>query len=195
MNRPVMLGAGLGLAVLIAGGACLYLLQVRSPDPASRPSASTATSQPAGAAAASSPWSAAPHWQAPAAAGPSASTAPAGRSQPAAAADGGVRMTDIQKRLQSLAASGQPDVRELDAVLADLQRQQGKSVVAGVDLQALRDNLARSQHIQELARQMQTMAANPSPETTPKLQALMAEIQQTQSQMQAIGAPMPRGRP
>lgn len=186
MNRPVIVGAGLGLLVLLLGGLWLW----QQPGLAPEPQATAPRARPLAAAPASA---GSPDWRS---AGPMGALLPAppppgaAPAQGASATAGG--MAAIQQRLQRLAASGHPDVHELDSVLADLQRNQGSAVVAGVDLQALRDNLARSQHIQDLAQQMQALAASPSPETTPKLQALMAEIQRTQSQMQPIGAAVPR---
>jgi hypothetical protein len=108
---------------------------------------------------------------------------------------GAPSITEIQQRLQRIAASGQPNLRELDGVLADLQRNQGSTVVAGVNLQVVRDNLARTEHIQQLAQQMQALAANPTPETPARLQALMSEMQRTQGQMQALGMPAAKGTP
>ena len=93
-------------------------------------------------------------------------------------------------RLQNLLASPQPDVREVDAVLADLQKNQGSKVVAGVDLQAVRDNLARSERIRQIAVEMQALAAKPGPEVPAQLQARMAEIQRLQAGMNAsVAAP------
>lgn len=103
---------------------------------------------------------------------------------------GAPTLDDIQKRLQGLLASSQPDVREVDAVLADLQRNQGSKVVAGVDLQAVRDNLARSERIRQVAVEMQLLAAKPGPDTPAQLQTRMAEIQRLQAGMTAnVSAP------
>ncbi|AVS88432.1 hypothetical protein C8238_09480 [Paracidovorax avenae] len=80
-------------------------------------------------------------------------------------------------------AQPQPDVREVDAVLADLQRNQGSTVVAGVDLQAVRDNLARSERIRQISVEMQALAAKPGPDVPAQLQSRMAEIQRLQAGM------------
>jgi hypothetical protein len=103
---------------------------------------------------------------------------------------GAPTLESIQQRLQRISASGQPNAKELDAVLADLQRNQGSKVVAGVDLQALRENLVRNERIRELAEQIKIVAASPGPDTAKKLQPLMAEIQQQQAAMQPVGAPI-----
>lgn len=118
--------------------------------------------------------------------------APAPGAAPAVRAgrEGAPTLEQIQERLQGLLASPRPDVREVDAVLADLQKNQGSKVVAGVDLQAVRDNLARSERIQQVALEMQALAAKPGPDVPAQLQARMAEIQRLQAGMNAtISAP------
>lgn len=117
---------------------------------------------------------------------PASGAAPAVR----AGREGAPTLDQIQQRLQNLLASPQPDVREVDAVLADLQKNQGSKVVAGVDLQAVRDNLARSERIRQIAVEMQALAAKPGPEVPAQLQARMAEIQRLQAGMNAsVAAP------
>ncbi|MEW5889532.1 MAG: hypothetical protein AB1768_10910 [Pseudomonadota bacterium] len=97
---------------------------------------------------------------------------------------GAPSLDDIQRRLLALTAQGRAvSPKEVDAVLADLQRNQGKNVVAGVDIGALRDNLARAERMQQLAQEMQAIAANPKKEDQARLQALMAEIQRLQAGM------------
>lgn len=123
---------------------------------------------------------------------PDGSRPPATGAAPAVRAgrDGAPTLEQIQQRLQGLLASPQPDVREVDAVLADLQKNQGSKVVAGVDLQAVRDNLARSERIRQVATEMQALAAKPGPEVSAQLQAHMAEIQRLQAGMNAsVAAP------
>jgi hypothetical protein len=73
-----------------------------------------------------------------------AGSSPAGQGLPIGK-PGAPSIEGIQQRLQALVANGrQPTAKEVDAVLADLQKNQGSNVVGGVNLQALRDNLARS---------------------------------------------------
>ncbi len=123
---------------------------------------------------------------------PDGARAPAPRAAPAVRAgrEGAPTLDQIQERLQGLLASPRPDVREVDAVLADLQKNQGSKVVAGVDLQAVRDNLARSERIQQVALEMQALAAKPGPDVPAQLQARMEEIQRLQAGMNAsIAAP------
>lgn len=110
-------------------------------------------------------------------------SAPGSAPSMAAGRAGAPSLDDIQKRLQAMLAQPQPDVREVDAVLADLQRNQGSTVVAGVDLQAVRDNLARSERIRQISVEMQALAAKPGPDVPAQLQSRMAEIQRLQAGM------------
>lgn len=105
-----------------------------------------------------------------------------GATSPLAPGKAGAPSLDaIQAELQGLAAGGrQPTPMEVDRVLAKLQQNQGSSVVGGVDIQMLRNNLQAAERIRTLSEQMQPLAQNPSPENTQRLQALMTEIQQVQ---------------
>lgn len=98
-------------------------------------------------------------------------------------------MEQIQQRLQLLVANGrQPSAAEVDAVLADIQKNQGKNLVAGIDLQALRETLARTDRIQQIGAELQAMASNPSKLDQSRLQNLTAEMQRLQTALLA-GAP------
>ncbi len=95
---------------------------------------------------------------------------------------GSTSLEQIQQRLQQLTANGrQPSAAEVDAVLADLQKNQGRNAVAGVDLQGLRDTLARTDRIQQIGLELQAIAANPSKVDQARLQSLTAEMQRLQS--------------
>ena len=103
---------------------------------------------------------------------------------------GSPSLEQIQQRLQQLTANGrQPSAAEVDAVLADLQRNQGKNAVAGVDLQGLRDTLARTDRIQQIGLELQAIAANPSKVDQARLQSLTTEMQRLQT---ALIAGVPR---
>ena len=94
----------------------------------------------------------------------------------------------IQQRLQALVADGrQPTPSEVDLVLADLQKNQGSNVVAGVDLQVMRDNLAHTNRIAEIAKEIQGIAANPAKGDELRIAALVAEMQRRQG---AMASPM-----
>lgn len=91
---------------------------------------------------------------------------------------------DIQADLKAMTAGGrQPSVAELDRVLGNLQQNQGSTVVAGVDLQVVRNNLQQAERIRLLSEEMKPLAQNPSPENTRRMQELMAEIQQAQANL------------
>lgn len=209
IGRGVVIGLVVALA-LVAGGAALRLRSeapavtaspADTPAPAGSPAAGSTAAVPGGVpggsvatAPAASPSAggrlpgdaAAVPWLGPQGGTSSGAVAPppvtVGRA-------GAPRLEDIEKRLQGLLASGQPDIRQLDAVLADLQKNQGSAVVSGVDLQAMRDNLVRADRIRELAQEMQALAAKPGPEASVQLQARMAEIQRLQAGMAGVAAP------
>jgi hypothetical protein len=87
----------------------------------------------------------------------------------------------IQQRLQALVANGrQPTAKEVDAVLADLQLNQGGNMVGGVNLQALRENLARTDRIGQIAQEIQAIASQPSKADLPRLKSLTDEMQRLQ---------------
>ena len=97
---------------------------------------------------------------------------------------GAPTLEDIQKRLLATTANGrQPNAREVDAVLADLQKNQGSNNVAGVDLQKLRTALVNTERIQQLALEMQAIAANPRKDDLPRLQVLATEMQRLQASL------------
>ena len=103
---------------------------------------------------------------------------------------GSTSLEQIQQRLQQLTANGrQPSAAEVDAVLAELQKNQGKNSVAGVDLQGLRDTLARTDRMQQIGLELQSIAANPSKSDQARLQSLAAEMQRLQT---ALIAGVPR---
>lgn len=215
MNRGIVIGLAVALA-LLAGGA---VLRLRSEAPAV-PAAPSAMPAPAGvpatgSAAAVSGVSPGASAAATPAAGPSAGgrlpgeaalvpwlgpqgvASSAGGSPPPVTVGraGAPTLDEIEKRLQGLMSSGRPDIRQVDAVLADLQKNQGSAVVSGVDLQAMRDNLMRADRIRELAQEMQALAAKPGPEASAQLQARMAEIQRLQAGMVAnVAVPAGSGR-
>ena len=88
----------------------------------------------------------------------------------------------LQAKLVTLSAGGNtPKAKDLDAILAELQQINGSSEVGGVNLGALRNNLARAEEIQRLGDQMQAISQAPGKQDLPKIQRLMAEIQQQQA--------------
>lgn len=94
----------------------------------------------------------------------------------------------IQQRLQLLTSSGRPPrAAEVDAVLADLQKIQGNNV-AGVNLTALRDTLARVDRIQQISSEMQAAVSTPGRIDRAKVQGLMLEMQNLQAGMKSGAA-------
>lgn len=90
----------------------------------------------------------------------------------------------LQAKLSAMTAGGKPpNAKDLDGILAELQQINGSTDVGGVNLAALRNNLARAEEIQRLGKEMQTIAQAPGKQDAPKLQSLMAEIQQQQAGM------------
>ena len=90
----------------------------------------------------------------------------------------------LKAKLAAMTAGGKtPNMKELDGVLADLQKVNGSTDVGGVNLSALRNNLARADEIQRLGLEMQALSQAPGKQDLPKIQALMAEIQKQQAGM------------
>ncbi|GAA6121392.1 hypothetical protein [Acidovorax sp. FG27] len=123
------------------------------------------------------PWLAAPG-------GPGMAQTPASPAAPGGQA-GSATLQDIQARAQALSTNKQPSAREVDALLSDLQKSQGNNVVAGVNLQVLRNNLAAADRMQQLAKEMQVLAATPGPAAAQEIQTRLAEIQRLQAQLSA----------
>lgn len=203
MNRGILVGVAVAVAALALGTVMLMRSETAADAnrpvpmaPAVSPPTATTTAPASGAgmgAAAGGvtgsasanvpalPWNA-PGSERPAAMAPATPSVSAGRP-------GAPTLEEIQARLQALSSSKQPSIREVDAVLADLQRNQGSAVVAGVNLQAVRDNLARTERIQQLALEMQTLAAAPTADTPAQLQSRVAEMQRLQAGMTTSAAP------
>ena len=204
MNRGILVGAAVGLVALALGAVLLVRsesaadanLPVSVAPVVSAPVAVPAAPASGGGAGAVSGtvtargasdlpggiWNA-PGTERPAAGTPATPPVTVGRA-------GAPTLEDIQARLHALSSSGQPSVREVDAVLADLQKNQGSDVVAGVNLQTVRDNLARTERIQQLALEMQALAATPTADTPAQLQTRVAEMQRLQAGMKTnLAAP------
>ncbi len=195
MNRGILVGAAVG-AVALALGAVLLVRSESAADanlPLPAPSSAAAPLR-VPAPSASAPGAVTPPgglplntpaapWLAPGGERASPRAAPV---PPAAAGGTGVpTIEDIQARAQALGTGKKANAREIDALLADMQKNQGRNVVAGVDLQALRDNLARSERIQQLALEIQALAATPGAATPAQLQTRLDELQQLQAALTA----------
>jgi hypothetical protein len=202
MSKAVWTGIATGAALVAALGGYLWWQSMQDPlqgsavPPSVGPAASVAKPSvppsvpggPLGAALPPGPSSTADAPWATPSVPPSA--AKLGMHPPAVGKAGAPSIEDIQRRLQGLTANGrQPTALEVDAILADLQRNQGTNVVGGVNLQALRDNMARADRMQQIAQEVQTLAANPRKEDLPRLQALSAEMQRLQASVSVPTGP------
>jgi hypothetical protein len=170
-----------------------WLANSGAPDAGNAAGATGSAGSGAGAGAATPPWLAAT--PATANTSPQGGTARPGTAGSAAglaagnAAGGNAKDADktkalenLQQRLAALAAPGRnPSPREVDTLLAELQKQQGSNQVGGVDIGALRGNLARAEEIQRLAHELQAVAQQPGTPNTEKMQQLMSKIQQQQA--------------
>jgi hypothetical protein len=180
-NRQAIIGALLGLAILAVVTVAVWLInkpaatdaREAKPAPQAYPPSTQAAPVAGSGALPPAPWLTMENPQPPAASSPSV-----GARKPG--------IDDIQNRLAAMTAGGRaPSAREVDTLLADLQRNQGRNDVAGVDLAVLRENLARAEEIQRLAKEMEQIALNPKQQDIPRLQTTMARIQQLQAGIKA----------
>lgn len=177
--QPVWIGIGAGAAVLAVVAAWLWFgwqQQVPVPHrtPSGPPKAVTLAQPPASQRTDESPAPASargtPPWLAP----------QSGRA-PSPTSKQEHELARIQARLAQLSTVGKADPREVDGLLAELQRIKGNEV-AGVNIAALRDNLAKAQEIQRLAEELNRMAHRPNPDPQ-QVQDLVARIQRVQAGM------------
>ena len=176
----------LGFAILIALGVLLRALSTSAPADAA-PSPATNTSAPVGVTSSSpiagqnavntpdkSPSRELAPWE--------KNVAPSGSPRISTTASKAKAYEALQAKMASLSAGGNtPKAKDLDAILAELQHINGSSDVGGVNLSAVRNNLARAEEIQHLGDQMQAISQAPGKQDLPKIQRLMAEIQQQQA--------------
>lgn len=176
--QPVWIGIGAGAAVLAVVAASLWFAWQQ---PAAVPQRPTSTPS----AVTLAPPSASPRTAeppvAPSAGGTPPWLAPQARSAAAPTRDKEQKLAQIQARLAALGSLGKADPREVDALLAELQQLEGNEV-GGVNLLALRDNLAKAQEIQRLAAELDQLAHRPNPDPR-QMQDLIARIQTLQAGM------------
>lgn len=186
MKKQLLIGALIGALVVAVLAALIFWLR---PAPAPAPEMPS-SAQPGLATPAPNPASAA---TAPSAAMPPPWMNAPGAAAPKAANPERVReLRAVQARLSSLMAGGRkPDPKELNAVLDDLIRIQGTTVIGGVDFAVLKNNLAKSQEIEALAREMEQVSKQPKPDAK-RIQALMEKIQAAQAGLRSdVMAPSP----
>lgn len=99
----------------------------------------------------------------------------------------------IRAKILSLTANGrQPTPAEMNGVLAELERVEGSSVISGVNVGALRNNLSKVDEMQRLATEMKDESAKPNGGDQAKLKDIMGRMQKLQSEMRTdIAAPAP----
>ncbi|MDR1530156.1 MAG: hypothetical protein LBS40_07175 [Burkholderiales bacterium] len=93
------------------------------------------------------------------------------------------KLKELQTKFKNLSSGDKtPDIEELDRLLGELIAIQGASVVGGVDLNILRQNLRVAQEVQGLAKELEEESKKPSPDQnrvldiTRKIQALQSEL-------------------
>jgi hypothetical protein len=95
-----------------------------------------------------------------------------------------VRLQALQKKFETLSAQGEPDLREVDALFAELIEIQGTSVIAGVDLNVVRQNLRIARDLQQVTREMDAEYKKPAPDAA-KMEDLRRQATVLQNQLLA----------
>lgn len=90
----------------------------------------------------------------------------------------------VRARLAQLTANGRhPTLAEMNDVLGQMERAEGSSVVAGVNLEAVRTNLVQVEKLRRLGKALQAEAQKPGGGDKQKLHELMRQMQQVEAQM------------
>jgi len=184
---PLIIAAALG--GLVVGGIVWF---ARPAPPA--PPAPVADMQATGAAAVATPSNtgAPPPWAEPSAAPTGADLGPAIRNTQADPKKRAAREA-IRTKILSLTANGrQPTPAEMNAVLGELERVEGSSVISGVNVGALRSNLSKVDEMQRLGMEMKDESSKPNGGDPAKLKDIMNRLQKLQAEMRTdIAAPAP----
>ena len=148
--------------------------------PATQTAANPAMATPSGSNASAPPWAGragATGASAPTNIGAAISLSPADKNKAR-------QRAALSARIHKLTANGRhPTPAEMSSVLGDMERMEGKSVIAGVDIQALRQNLVNVQKLQRVSQQLQAESQKPGGGDKQKIQDLMAQLKQIQSNM------------
>lgn len=99
----------------------------------------------------------------------------------------------IRQKIAELTANGrQPTPAEMNVVLAELERVEGASIISGINVGAVRNNLIKVDEMQRLGEQMKAESTKPGGGDVQKLNAMLARIQKLQSEMRLdIAVPPP----
>lgn len=122
--------------------------------PVAAPSPGAARPAAASGPGAEASWSTSP-WDQPAT--PLAGADTVTPAVPKADAERARALERIAERLEAQRRSGRPDPVEIDKALAEMERVNGGSRIAGLDLSALRANLRVVARMQELSREMEQL--------------------------------------
>lgn len=97
----------------------------------------------------------------------------------------------IRAKILSLTANGrQPTPAEMNGVLAELERVEGSSIISGVNVGALRNNLSKVDEMQRLGMEMKNESTKPNGGDPKKLKDIMERLQKLQTEMRTdISAP------
>lgn len=87
--------------------------------------------------------------------------------------------------MKSIQGNHQPDPRQVIGLLDKIKQINGSSVVGGVNLDNLRDNLIRAQEIQRIAAEMSHEAQKPAGADPKKMKAYTEQLQSLQQQLMA----------
>lgn len=101
-----------------------------------------------------------------------------------------VRLQALQKKFETLSTQREPSIDEVDALLSELIDIQGSSVMAGVDLNVVRQNLRIAGDLQQVAREMEAEQKKSAPEV-----AKMKDLQQRAADLQNRLAASLQGQP
>lgn len=191
MSRVVALllaAIALAVAVMVGRWSARPAEPVAAPMPApavAAPNPSPARPVTASAPPADTGWSTAP-WDRAAASSAGTGTANAAPAAPTGDTERMRALERIAQRLEAQRRSSRPDPVEIDKALAELERVNGGSQMAGIDLSAIRANLRAVARIQEISREMEQLRAASGElkdadrarlmEKSKELQAVMAEM-------------------
>jgi hypothetical protein len=95
-----------------------------------------------------------------------------------------VRLQALQKKFETLSVQGEPNIAEVDALLNELIEIQGSSVIAGVDLNVVRQNLRIAGDLQQVAKEMEAEQKASAPDAA-RLENLRQRAAALQNQLTA----------
>jgi ubiquitin-protein ligase len=88
--------------------------------------------------------------------------------------------------MKSMQESRRADPKQVDALLVKIKEVTGSSTVNGIDIDALRNHLARAVEIQRVATEMQSEASKPGGADPKKIKAYTEKLQALQQQNNSV---------